>query len=237
MEFHDDEETPMFFFCDANILRGIDADKRVPFILKNRVGDLLNDPSLNKRTIKEIALDLNTTSSKVLSMRDTIIRKIKYSLWKKAENRKLPSTISSKEFFIEFLKKNPGDVLELDVRTTNGLINERIETIYDLVTKTQIELLKIPNIGRVSICVINKALAPYDLYIGMNPDLLNPERWTVPSDKEYRDRLDAAIPEVNLEQAKKYRQLKTLYGERGIESLLDGSGVIIPAQSITIKES
>jgi DNA-directed RNA polymerase alpha subunit len=60
-------------------------------------------------------------------------------------------------------EKNHIDVLELPVRAHNCLCAESIYTVSDLVTKTEYELRKIPNMGKVSIKEIKEALARHNL--------------------------------------------------------------------------
>jgi DNA-directed RNA polymerase alpha subunit len=60
-------------------------------------------------------------------------------------------------------EKNHIDVLELPVRAHNCLCAENIYTVSDLVTKTEYELRKIPNMGKVSIKEIKEALARHNL--------------------------------------------------------------------------
>ena len=49
--------------------------------------------------------------------------------------------------------------LELGVRSYNCLKREGIQTVGDLVTKTEAELLNIPNFGKKSIDEVNDKLA------------------------------------------------------------------------------
>jgi DNA-directed RNA polymerase alpha subunit len=60
-------------------------------------------------------------------------------------------------------EKNHIDVLELPVRAHNCLCAESIYTIPELVTKTENDLRKIPNMGKVSIKEIKEALARNNL--------------------------------------------------------------------------
>lgn len=52
----------------------------------------------------------------------------------------------------------PIDELELSVRGHRCLVNEYIETVGDLVNKSDAELLRIPNFGRKSLREIHEAL-------------------------------------------------------------------------------
>jgi DNA-directed RNA polymerase subunit alpha len=62
------------------------------------------------------------------------------------------------------------DELELSVRSYNCLKNANIKTIFDLVTKTEPEMLKTKNFGRKSLNEIKDILAEMGLSLGMNVD-------------------------------------------------------------------
>ena len=62
------------------------------------------------------------------------------------------------------------DELELSVRSYNCLKNANIKSIYDLVTKTEGEMLKTKNFGRKSLNEIKDILAEMGLSLGMNVD-------------------------------------------------------------------
>lgn len=62
------------------------------------------------------------------------------------------------------------DELELSVRSYNCLKNANIKTIFDLVTKSEPEMLKTKNFGRKSLNEIKDILAEMGLSLGMNID-------------------------------------------------------------------
>jgi DNA-directed RNA polymerase subunit alpha len=62
------------------------------------------------------------------------------------------------------------DELELSVRSYNCLKNANIKSIYDLVTKTEAEMLKTKNFGRKSLNEIKDILATMGLSLGMRLD-------------------------------------------------------------------
>ena len=64
----------------------------------------------------------------------------------------------------------PIDDLELTVRSANCLKAESILYIGDLVQKTEVELLKTPNLGKKSLTEIKDVLATHDLSLGMKLD-------------------------------------------------------------------
>ena len=58
--------------------------------------------------------------------------------------------------------------LELSVRSYNCLKNANIQTISDLVQKTEAEMLRTPNFGRKSLNEIKEVLAGMGLHLGMD---------------------------------------------------------------------
>ena len=62
----------------------------------------------------------------------------------------------------------PVDELELSVRSYNCLKNADIQTIRDLVQKTESEMLKTKNFGKKSLEEIKEVLAELDLAPGMD---------------------------------------------------------------------
>ena len=61
----------------------------------------------------------------------------------------------------------PVDDLELTVRSANCLKAENIYYIGDLIQRTEVELLKTPNLGKKSLTEIKDVLAPRGLSLGM----------------------------------------------------------------------
>ena len=66
------------------------------------------------------------------------------------------------------------DELELSVRSSNCLKNARIHTIYQLVQKTDSEMLKTKNFGRKSLNEIKEVLHTMDLSLGMDLEGFEP---------------------------------------------------------------
>lgn len=64
----------------------------------------------------------------------------------------------------------PIDDLELTVRSANCLKAESIHYVGDLVQKTEVELLKTPNLGKKSLTEIKEVLAQHGLQLGMRLD-------------------------------------------------------------------
>ena len=74
------------------------------------------------------------------------------------------------------------DELELSVRSSNCLKNARIHTIYQLVQKTDSEMLKTKNFGRKSLNEIKEVLASMDLSLGMDLEGFEP-----PEDENHQE--------------------------------------------------
>jgi DNA-directed RNA polymerase subunit alpha len=66
------------------------------------------------------------------------------------------------------------DELELSVRSSNCLKNARINTIYQLVQKTDSEMLKTKNFGRKSLNEIKEVLTSMELSLGMDLEGFEP---------------------------------------------------------------
>jgi len=76
----------------------------------------------------------------------------------------------------------PVDELELTVRSANCLKAENIYYIGDLIQRTEVELLKTPNLGKKSLTEIKDVLASRGLSLGMRL-----ENWPPASLKEQRE--------------------------------------------------
>jgi len=71
---------------------------------------------------------------------------------------------------VDPLLMRPIDDLELTVRSANCLKAESIYYIGDLIQKTEVELLKTPNLGKKSLTEIKEVLAQRGLSLGMKVD-------------------------------------------------------------------
>ena len=76
-------------------------------------------------------------------------------------------TESRKEIGIDPILLRPVDELELTVRSANCLKAENIYYIGDLIQRTEMELLKTPNLGKKSLTEIKDVLAAKGLSLGM----------------------------------------------------------------------
>ena len=72
-----------------------------------------------------------------------------------------------KESEIDPILLRPVDDLELTVRSANCLKAESIYYIGDLIQRTEVELLKTPNLGKKSLTEIKDVLASHGLSLGM----------------------------------------------------------------------
>jgi DNA-directed RNA polymerase subunit alpha len=74
------------------------------------------------------------------------------------------------EILIEPIMLRPVDELELTVRSANCLKAENANYIGDLVQKTEVELLRTPNLGKKSLNEIKEVLGSHGLSLGMELD-------------------------------------------------------------------
>lgn len=91
-------------------------------------------------------------------------------------------TISETMTFDPILLR-PVDELELTVRSANCLKAENIHYIGDLVQRTEVELLRTPNLGKKSLTEIKEVLQSHGLMLGMRLD-----GWPPPGLKHDDDR-------------------------------------------------
>lgn len=95
-----------------------------------------------------------------------------------------PSSVQAVE--IDPILLRPVDDLELTVRSANCLKAESIHYIGDLIQRSEVELLKTPNLGKKSLTEIKDVLASHGLSLGMRlenwppPNLKEPEKMPVP---------------------------------------------------------
>ncbi|SUO94739.1 DNA-directed RNA polymerase subunit alpha [Suttonella ornithocola] len=75
---------------------------------------------------------------------------------------------TEEEVHIDPVLLRPVDDLELTVRSANCLKAENINNIGDLVRRTEVELLKTPNLGKKSLNEIKEVLAAHNLELGMD---------------------------------------------------------------------
>ncbi|MFN2308178.1 MAG: DNA-directed RNA polymerase subunit alpha [Gammaproteobacteria bacterium] len=78
--------------------------------------------------------------------------------------------VESRAVDIDPILLRPVDDLELTVRSANCLKAENIYFIGDLIQRTEVELLKAPNLGKKSLTEIKDVLASHGLSLGMRLD-------------------------------------------------------------------
>ena len=86
-----------------------------------------------------------------------------------------PVETEKKEPPIDPILLRPVDDLELTVRSANCLKAENIYLIGDLIQRTEVELLKTPNLGKKSLTEIKDVLATRGLSLGMRLENWPPE--------------------------------------------------------------
>ncbi len=84
---------------------------------------------------------------------------------------------AEKERLVEYLARSV-DELELSVRSANCLKNSDIQYIWQLVQKSEAEMLKTKNFGRKSLNEIKEILSGMDLHFGMNLDNIPGGPWS-----------------------------------------------------------
>jgi len=90
----------------------------------------------------------------------------------------------AQESEIDPILLRPVDDLELTVRSANCLKAENIYYIGDLIQRTEVELLKTPNLGKKSLTEIKDVLASHGLSLGMRLDNWPPPNLQRDKDQE-----------------------------------------------------
>ncbi|MBN8280360.1 MAG: DNA-directed RNA polymerase subunit alpha [Gammaproteobacteria bacterium] len=93
------------------------------------------------------------------------------------------ATATTAEAQIEPILLRPVDELELTVRSANCLKAENINYIGDLVQRTEVELLRTPNLGKKSLTEIKEVLESHGLSLGMRI-----ENWPPPGLAKHDDK-------------------------------------------------
>lgn len=90
----------------------------------------------------------------------------------------------SEEPDVDPILLRPVDDLELTVRSANCIKAESIYFIGDLVQRTEVELLKTPNLGKKSLTEIKDVLAQHGLSLGMRLESWPPSSLAAGADKD-----------------------------------------------------
>ncbi len=83
------------------------------------------------------------------------------------EEKKIEDSVDREEERIKALLRMTVDELELSVRSANCLRSSDLNTIGELITKTEQEMLKTRNFGKKSLTEIKEKLLTYNLTLGM----------------------------------------------------------------------
>lgn len=144
--------------------------KRVNYVVGNaRVGQRTDYDKLTLEVWTDGSLrpeDAVAYAAKILKEQMTIF--INFDEKRESEEKKDPDKIRKREFN-ENLYRNVEE-LELSVRSANCLKNANIIKIYQLVNKTEAEMLKTKNFGRKSLNEIKEVLSEMGLSLGMKLD-------------------------------------------------------------------
>ena len=116
-----------------------------------------------ERLIDELALK----NVEVRELRDEVAS-LKKELASYSKERRIIAERNSAAYILE--DKLSRDIFDfpLSVRTFNGLRRARVETVRDVVTRTQAELLKTKNFGRKSLNEVRSNLKKIGLDVGMS---------------------------------------------------------------------
>ena len=91
---------------------------------------------------------------------------------------------AEEEVLIDPIMLRPVDELELTVRSANCLKAENANYIGDLVQKTEVELLRTPNLGKKSLNEIKEVLASHGLSLGMDLEIWPPKELVTDEDNQ-----------------------------------------------------
>jgi DNA-directed RNA polymerase subunit alpha len=91
---------------------------------------------------------------------------------------------ASAESQIDPILMRPVDELELTVRSANCLKAENINYIGDLIQRTEVELLRTPNLGKKSLTEIKEVLESHGLALGMRVENWPPASLVVQEDPQ-----------------------------------------------------
>lgn len=135
-----------------------------------RVGYSVERARVEKRTdLDKLIIDLETNGSidpEEAIRRAANILRDQLSIFVNLESTEV-AVSAPQEAEIDPILLRPVDDLELTVRSANCLKAENIYYIGDLIQRTEVELLKTPNLGKKSLTEIKDILAIHGLSLGM----------------------------------------------------------------------
>ncbi|MDY6914971.1 MAG: DNA-directed RNA polymerase subunit alpha [Candidatus Cloacimonadota bacterium] len=161
---HDMDEKPVGVIPVDSVYSPIN---KVNFLVeKQRVGEKIDFDKL----IMEISTNGSIEPKEALFLSAKILRDLYNEL---VGFEKEPEYIKEVEMDpeldrLEHILKTNVNELELSVRCSNCLAAAKIDTIGELVEKTENEMLKYRNFGKKSLEEINTLLDKYDLFLGMD---------------------------------------------------------------------
>lgn len=135
-----------------------------------RVSYSVESTRVEQRTdLDKLVLDLETNGTidpEESIRRAATILQHQLAVFVDLDNEK-EQVVEEKEDEVDPILIRPVDDLELTVRSANCLKAENIYYIGDLIQRTEVELLKTPNLGRKSLTEIKDVLASRGLALGM----------------------------------------------------------------------
>ena len=137
----------------------------------SRVSYIVESARVEQRTdLDKLILDIDTNGTidpeEAIRRAATILQQ-QLAVFVDLENDKEPEP-EVEEDEIDPILLRPVDDLELTVRSANCLKAENIYYIGDLIQRTEVELLKTPNLGKKSLTEIKDVLASRGLSLGMH---------------------------------------------------------------------
>jgi DNA-directed RNA polymerase subunit alpha len=166
-----DEDAPIGTIAIDSVFSPI---KRVKYVVgTSRIG---HTTDYDKLTL-EIWTDGSVTPESSVAYAAKILKEQMNPFINFDEDREPLSSEEKREDFAKGINENiyrSVNELELSVRSANCLKNASINTIYQLVSKTDSEMLKTKNFGRKSLNEIKDVLAAMELSLGMNLDGIDP---------------------------------------------------------------
>lgn len=138
-----------------------------------RVAYTVDNARVEQRTdLDKLVIDLETNGTldpeEAIRRAATILQQ-QLAVFVELENEKVAEPEAEEEEVDPILLR-PVDDLELTVRSANCLKAENIYYIGDLVQRTEVELLKTPNLGKKSLTEIKDVLASRGLSLGLRLD-------------------------------------------------------------------
>ncbi|MBK1734934.1 DNA-directed RNA polymerase subunit alpha [Halorhodospira abdelmalekii] len=145
-----------------------------------RVAYAVESARVEQRTdLDKLVLDIETngvvTPEEAVKFAASLLRD-QLSIFVDLQGGMLESEEPQQEQELDPILLRPIDDLELTVRSANCLKAESIHFVGDLVQRSEVELLKTPNLGKKSLNEIKETLAAHGLSLGMRLD-----NWPPPS--------------------------------------------------------